>query len=286
MSALLKIGLIGGAAWFFRSNIEAWLSGITSTATAAPTPTQNQQQAAIAAQVAATSATAAQVAAAQVAATQATDIATAARNRVDASSVPNLAHALSAMAAATPATLAQVEQQFGVTDDQFTLNVSQWNWYLAQGSSAPIITTVTEAGDNAITASTYVAMRQARGLISPVASVINAGPAQSPACPAGFTADAAGICTRFADADLLANLNSIAWTGLADIPAEQIQRIDLQILQKYADTTNVTAGSALAYMLGLGGYASTGVQITGSDGRVYTGQNGAFTRLGATRQWR
>ncbi len=43
-------------------------------------------------------------------------------------------------------------------------------------------------------------------------------------CAEGFTQDAGGICTRYPDSVLLANLNSIPWTGLSDIPSEQINR--------------------------------------------------------------
>src|ERR1700723_3860172 len=38
------------------------------------------------------------------------------------------------------------------------------------------------------------------------------------ACAQGYTQDAAGICTLYPDSVLLANLNTIPWTGLSDIP--------------------------------------------------------------------
>src|SRR6266704_6143444 len=97
-------------------------------------------------------------------------------------------------------------------------------------------------------------------------SVINCPPGVSPPaasapannCASGFTRDAAGICTRYPDAILLAQLNSIPWTGLSDIPQEQILRIDPQILAMYSTTSGVNAGTALAYLLGLGANPTDG----------------------------
>ena len=99
-------------------------------------------------------------------------------------------------------------------------------------------------------------------------------------CAAGFTQDANGICTRYADAYLLANLNTIPWTGLSDIPSEQIARIDPQILSMYSTTTGVNAGTALAYILGLGANPADGTMSTGSDGNVYQALGGVFYRQG------
>lgn len=118
--------------------------------------------------------------------------------------------------------------------------------------------------------------------------VINCPPGVSPPpttpppnnCAQGFTQDAAGICTRYPDAVLLANLNTIPWTGLADIPSEQIQRIDPQILSMYSTTTGVNAGTALAYMLGLGANPADGTITNGSDGNAYKALNGTFYRQG------
>jgi hypothetical protein len=111
-------------------------------------------------------------------------------------------------------------------------------------------------------------------------------PAAAPAnnCAAGFTLDASGICTRYPDAVLLAQLNTIPWTGLSDIPAEQIQRIDPQILSMYATTTGVNAGTVLAYILGLGDNPVDGNITNGSDGNAYKALGGVFYRQG-TSTW-
>lgn len=117
--------------------------------------------------------------------------------------------------------------------------------------------------------------------------VINCPPSVSPPptsqqnnCSDGFTLDAAGICTKYPDAVLLANLNTIPWTGLSDIPAEQINRIDPQILQMYSTTTGVNAGTALAYMLGLGANPADGTIMNGSDGNAYKALGGVFYQQG------
>jgi hypothetical protein len=99
-------------------------------------------------------------------------------------------------------------------------------------------------------------------------------------CAAGFTQDAGGICTRYPDALLLANLNTIPWTGLSDIPSEQINRIDPQILAMYSTTTGVNAGTALAYMLGLGGPAADGTIMNGSDGFAYKSLASVYYKQG------
>jgi hypothetical protein len=119
-------------------------------------------------------------------------------------------------------------------------------------------------------------------------TIINCPPGISPPtaaapasnCAAGFTQDAAGICTRYPDSYLLANLNSIPWTGLADIPSEQIMRIDPQILSMYSTTTGVNAGTALAYMLGLGANPADGTVLNGSDGNAYKALGGVFYKQG------
>lgn len=107
-----------------------------------------------------------------------------------------------------------------------------------------------------------------------------AGSAPVNNCPPGFTLDAAGICTRYPDAVLLAQLNTIPWTGLSDIPAEQIQRIDPQILATYSTTVGVNSGTALAYMLGLGTISTNGQMMQGSDGFSYQAQGGVWIRQG------
>jgi hypothetical protein len=120
-------------------------------------------------------------------------------------------------------------------------------------------------------------------------AVINCPPGVNPPattdpnnCANGFTMDAAGVCTRYPDAVLLAQLNTIPWTGLSDIPAEQIQRIDPQILAMYSTTTGVTAGTVLAYMLGLGGPTADGTIMNGSDGNAYKSLGGIFYRQGTS----
>jgi hypothetical protein len=99
-------------------------------------------------------------------------------------------------------------------------------------------------------------------------------------CANGFTLDASGVCTKYPDAYLLANLNSIPWTGLSDIPSEQINRIDPQILSIYATTTGINSGTALAYVLGLGGAQPDGTMAQGSDGNIYQSLGGVFYRQG------
>jgi len=88
--------------------------------------------------------------------------------------------------------------------------------------------------------------------------------------------DASGICTQYSDAALLAGLNSLQWTGAANIPIEQINRIDPQILAQYSATVGVTPGSVLAYMLGLGGAAAYNTQTTGTDGNLYVFESSAI----------
>jgi hypothetical protein len=99
-------------------------------------------------------------------------------------------------------------------------------------------------------------------------------------CASGFTQDAAGICTRYPDALLLANLNTIPWTGLSDIPSEQIMRIDPQILSMYATTTGINAGTVLSYMLGLGANPADGTIAHGSDNNAYKALGNVFYRQG------
>lgn len=101
-------------------------------------------------------------------------------------------------------------------------------------------------------------------------------------CADGFTLDAAGICTRYPDAVLLAQLNTIPWTGFSDVPNEQIMRIDPQILAMYSTVTGVTAGSVLAYMLGLGSNPVDGAIMNGSDGNAYQALSGIFYRQGTS----
>lgn len=131
----------------------------------------------------------------------------------------------------------------------------------------------------------------AAGSFLPVApvnvSTVSQGPAgitlQTPAvpsssCASGYSLDAGNVCVRYADAQLLSNLNSIQWTGSQDIPTEQINRIDPAILSQYASEINVNPGTVLAYMLGLGGQAAAGTFLTGSDGNKYQFLGGAWVR--------
>lgn len=101
-------------------------------------------------------------------------------------------------------------------------------------------------------------------------------------CAAGFTLDAAGVCTLYPDAVLLAQLNTSPWSGFSSIPQEQIQRIDPQILAMYSTTTGVTAGTVLAYILGLGANPTDGTVLNGSDGNVYKALGGVFYRQGTS----
>jgi hypothetical protein len=98
------------------------------------------------------------------------------------------------------------------------------------------------------------------------------------ACQTGWTADSAGICTQYTDSQLIAGFNTIMWTGPANIPAEQIARIDPAILAAYTSVTAITPGSVLAYMLGLGGPAPDGTTQHASDGNNYLMQNGMYVR--------
>ncbi|HWF11616.1 MAG TPA: hypothetical protein VG297_24280, partial [Bryobacteraceae bacterium] len=61
-----------------------------------------------------------------------------------------------------------------------------------------------------------------------------------------------------------------------DIPAEQITRVDPQIIATYAGTKGVTPGSVLAYILGLGDNPQNGQTATGTDGNIYVATNGVF----------
>jgi hypothetical protein len=110
----------------------------------------------------------------------------------------------------------------------------------------------------------------------------SAATSSSTTCQAGWSVDASGVCTQYTDQQLLAQINSIPWTGTNAIPAEQLQRIDPAILSTYTQYVGIVPGSVLAYMLGLGGSASNGTTLQGSDGYTYTAQNGVFVRTVAT----
>ena len=118
------------------------------------------------------------------------------------------------------------------------------------------------------------------GMISCPAGV--SPPAAAPPqnnCQAGYSIDASGVCTLYSDAQLLAGLNSIQWSGSTAIPTEQINRIDPAILAAYGANVGVNPGTVLAYMLGLGGAGSPGQTTTGSDGNLYTyTNNGSWQR--------
>jgi hypothetical protein len=160
----------------------------------------------------------------------------------------------------------------------------------ATNPTAPLVTT----GNTPITASTPGAVPVGTGgcFLYPNgtggAVVLNCPPGVSPppttptanTCANGYTMDAAGVCTEYSDAMLLANLNSIPWTGLNAIPAEQIQRLDPQILAQYVNTQGVNQGTVLAYMLGLGDSGVNGQITNGSDGNAYQYSNGVFILQG------
>jgi len=123
-------------------------------------------------------------------------------------------------------------------------------------------------------------------------TVINCPPGVSPPattpppvnCASGFTQDAAGICTQYPDSYLLANLNTIPWSNTADVPTEQLSRIDPQVAGIYTATTGVNAGTVLAYILGLGGTQPDGTIMNGTDGNAYKSQSGVFYRQGVSTQ--
>ena len=102
-------------------------------------------------------------------------------------------------------------------------------------------------------------------------------------CQPGYSVDASGACTQYSDAQLVAGLNSLMWSGTNNIPAEQIARIDPQILAQYSNTYGVTPGSVLAYMLGLGGAAQDNTQTTGTDGNLYEMVQGQWVRQPAVQ---
>jgi hypothetical protein len=119
-----------------------------------------------------------------------------------------------------------------------------------------------------------------QGTISCPPGVSPPPPAQpQPVCQPGWTPDANGVCTQYSDQQLIDGFNSIPWSGLTSIPAEQINRIDPQILASYTQVNGVTPGSVLAYMLGLGGGAAANTQATGSDGNLYEMQAGLWVRV-------
>jgi hypothetical protein len=111
---------------------------------------------------------------------------------------------------------------------------------------------------------------------------VNPPPTSAPvnSCAAGFTLDPNNVCTKYSDGQLLANINSIPWTGSTDVPTEQIQRIDPQILEMYTTLTGINAGTVLAYMLGLGSNPADGTIAAGTDGNVYKALGGVFYRQG------
>ena len=84
---------------------------------------------------------------------------------------------------------------------------------------------------------------------------------------------------KYSDAQLLNQLNLIHWTGLQDIPQEQIARIDPQILSQYGATTTVNPGTALAFLLGVGGASAEGNKIAASDGHTYQMTSGVYLRV-------
>jgi hypothetical protein len=113
-----------------------------------------------------------------------------------------------------------------------------------------------------------------------------AGAAPQNNCQTGYSVDASGVCTLYSDAQLLAGLNSIQWSGSTAIPTEQITRIDPQILAQYGASVGVNPGTVLAYMLGLGGSGSVGQTATGTDGNIYNFTNdGTWQRSSPTTKF-
>jgi hypothetical protein len=117
----------------------------------------------------------------------------------------------------------------------------------------------------------------AQAVAAAVAATATTG--QAIASASTYTVDAAGFSTEYTDAQLLDGLNTLAWAGLANIPAEQIARIDPAILSRYAATTSIQPGSVLAYLLGVGGLAPQGTTMQGTDGHSYQMSNGMYTRM-------
>jgi hypothetical protein len=76
-------------------------------------------------------------------------------------------------------------------------------------------------------------------------------------------------------------LNTLQWTGLTNIPAEQLQRISPTAIMRYTSTTAVNPGTVLAYMLGLGGNAGEGAKHYGADGQSYTFASGVWVLTSA-----
>ena len=74
---------------------------------------------------------------------------------------------------------------------------------------------------------------------------------------------------RYKDNDLVARINAIHWTGLNDIPDEQLKRIDGKVRIGYTKLGPVLPGSVLAYMLGLGDRTIPGEIQFGNDGLKY-----------------
>jgi hypothetical protein len=161
-------------------------------------------------------------------------------------------------------------------------------------STAATVATTTAATATANSAPPLTAAQQAQAAASAATAAYIAATAP-PSCPAGFTLDAAGTCTEYTDLALLNGLNTIQWTGVQNIPAEQISRIDPQILAQYVGTQKVNAGSVLAYILGLGDSPVSGQAYTGSDSKTYHGAASGFTLggvhadkspSGRRREWR
>lgn len=159
----------------------------------------------------------------------------------------------------------------------------------AGGSTVPAGATVT---NNSPTIGTPGAVPLGTQGCFSYAGMVSCPPGVSPPAPAppqnncapGYSIDANGVCTLYNDAQLLAGLNSIQWTGSTAVPTEQITRVDPQILAQYGSTTGVNPGTVLAYMLGLGAGSSNGTTETGSDGNLYTMTNGVYIRRSSTLQ--
>ncbi len=143
-------------------------------------------------------------------------------------------------------------------------------------NSSPTINT-----PGAVPVGTQGCFQYAGFLSCPPGVSYSAAPVASPQnnCQAGYSIDASGTCTLYSDAELLTGLNSIQWSGSTAIPTEQINRIDPTVLANFASYIGpgVNPGTVLAYMLGLGASApAAGTTATGSDGNIYTFENGVW----------
>jgi hypothetical protein len=175
MNKVVIVAAVAGAAYLFRTQLEA-LMGISTAAAAVPLMTSAPAGVT-------TLITAAPAPAPAPAAPAPIPLPPPVTPSTINADSPQWHAALVAMAAAPNAgALAATQAGFGLTDSSYVLNVNLWNWYLQtalnetpasaalilDGLAPPVspglITTLTSAGQNAITASQYLALRQSMGL--------------------------------------------------------------------------------------------------------------------------